>query len=92
MVNETELIQEIARDWLIHSARCDDIARVMDTLLLLLLQADTSRVSVQHLGGEWMVPQYDCYFSLSSMYCMTRGIEWTLRVYLMNWGLAHKSI
>ena len=47
LIHETEAIQEVIRAWLVHAVQCDDINRILEPFLILLLESDTSRTSVQ---------------------------------------------
>ena len=52
LIHETEAIQEVIRAWLVHAIQCDDINRILEPFLILLLESDTSRTSVQS-RCEW---------------------------------------
>ena len=47
LIHETEAIQEVIRAWLVHAVQCDDVNRILEPFLILLLESDTSRTSVQ---------------------------------------------
>lgn len=57
LMHETETIQEVIRSWLTHSVQCDDINRILEPFLILLLESDTSRTSVQNRGEYSFNPQ-----------------------------------